>query len=129
MGGEMCFFLVLFWYSGVVDDSEAHTVFAVIPRFGEFNSRLGGREFPVRFTTGIRGQGLDLLDRFCKQTTVARGKSTIFPFRRENQQFCPLPVALQSTLRGPFLPCVPVGAKRSCPTMRQSTSGADLRRS
>jgi hypothetical protein len=66
----MSFFLVLFWYSAVVYDAGARTVFAVIPRFGEFNSRLGGCKFPVRFTTGIRGLRLDLLHRFCSQTTV-----------------------------------------------------------
>jgi hypothetical protein len=79
----MFFFLVLFWYSAVVYDAGTRTVFAVIPRFGEFNSRLGGYKFPVRFTTGIRGQRLDLLHRFCSQTTVAWAKSTKFPFRRE----------------------------------------------
>ena len=79
----MCFFLVLFWCSAIVDDAEVRTVFAAIPRFDDFNSRFGGREFPVRFTTGIRAQGLDFLNYFCSQTTVAWGKSTKFPFRRE----------------------------------------------
>jgi hypothetical protein len=79
----MFFFLVLFWYSAVVYDAGARTVFAVIPRFGEFNSRFGGCVFPVCIATGIRGQELDLLHRFCSQTTVAGGKSTKFPFRRE----------------------------------------------
>jgi hypothetical protein len=90
----MFIFLVLLWCSAVVYDAGARTVFAVIPRFGEFNSRLGGCKFPVRFTTGIRGLRLDLLHRFCSQTTVAWGKSTKFPFRRENRQFCPSTVAL-----------------------------------
>jgi hypothetical protein len=61
----------------------------VIPRFGGFNSLFGGREFPVRITTGIRKQGLDLLYHFCSQTTVAGAKSKKFPFRRENRQFLP----------------------------------------
>jgi hypothetical protein len=30
-------------------------------RFGEFGSRLGPREFPVRIATGIRSQALDLV--------------------------------------------------------------------
>jgi hypothetical protein len=38
-------------------------------------------------------------------------------------------VHMQSTMRGLSVPRVPVGAKRSCPTMRESPSGADLRRS
>ena len=38
-------------------------------------------------------------------------------------------VHMQSTTRGLSIPRVPVGAKRSCPTMRKSASGADLRRS
>ena len=79
----MFLFLVLLWCSAVVYDAGARTVFAVIPRFGEFNSRLGGCKFPVRFITGIRGLRLDLLHRFCSQTTVAWGKSAKFPFRRE----------------------------------------------
>jgi hypothetical protein len=89
-----CFFLVLFLGAAVADDAEARTVFAVIPRFGEFNSRLGGCKFPVRFTTGIRRQGLDLLDHFCNQKTVAWGKSTKFPLRRENCNYGPSTVAL-----------------------------------
>jgi hypothetical protein len=62
---------------------------AVIPRFGKFNPRFGGREFPVRFTMGIRKQGLDFLNHFCSQTTVAWGKSTKFPFRREKPAILP----------------------------------------
>ena len=52
-------------------------------RFGEFNSRLGRREFPVCAATGIRLQGLDLAYRFHVGTAVIRGKSTKFPVRRE----------------------------------------------
>jgi hypothetical protein len=52
-------------------------------RFGEFNSRLGCREFPVRAATGIRSQRFDLPYGFRGQTTVLWGKSTIFSVRRE----------------------------------------------
>jgi hypothetical protein len=47
---------------------------------------LGGREFPVRTTTGILWQGLDLSHRFCGQTAAIRGKSTKFPARREKPE-------------------------------------------
>jgi len=52
-------------------------------RFGEFNSRLGRREFPVRAATGIRSQRFDLPCGFRGQTMFLLGKSTIFPARRE----------------------------------------------
>ena len=58
-------------------------------RFGDFNSRLGRREFPVRAATGICCQGLDLPHRLRGQTAVSRGKSTKFPVRREKPGILP----------------------------------------
>jgi hypothetical protein len=48
-------------------------------RLGEFNSRLGGREFPVSTAAGICSQGCDLPHYFFSQTAVIRGKSKKFP--------------------------------------------------
>ncbi len=48
-------------------------------RFGEFSSRLGRLEFPVRVATGIGSQRLDFPHRFRGQTAVAWGKSVKFP--------------------------------------------------
>jgi hypothetical protein len=48
-------------------------------RFGEFNSRLGWLEFPVRAATGIGWQRLDLPHRFRGHRAVVRGKSAKFP--------------------------------------------------
>jgi hypothetical protein len=48
-------------------------------RLGEFDSRLGGREFPVSAATGIRSQRVDLPHYFFSQTAIIRGKSTKFP--------------------------------------------------
>jgi hypothetical protein len=52
-------------------------------RFGEINSPLGRREFPVRAATGIRWQGADLAHRLRGQTVAAQGKSVKFSLRRE----------------------------------------------
>jgi len=48
-------------------------------RFGEFNSRLGGREFPVSTATGIFSQRFDLPHPFSSQPAIIRGKSKKFP--------------------------------------------------
>ena len=52
-------------------------------QFGEVNSRLGLRKFPIRWTTGIWSQGLDLARHFCSQTAAEGGKSKKFPAQRE----------------------------------------------
>jgi hypothetical protein len=79
----MCLFLIFFWCSGFLDDLEARAFFAIDSRFGEFNSRLGRRKFPVRSATGIGSQWIDLLCRFFGQTALMWGKSKKFPVRRE----------------------------------------------
>ena len=86
----MFLFLVLLWCSAVVYDAGARTVFAVIPRFGEFNSRLGGCKFPVRITTGIREQELDLLHVFAAKRRL-RGENRLNSrFDGKNRQFLPV---------------------------------------
>jgi hypothetical protein len=82
-GGEMCLFLIFFWCSRVLGDVQARRFFAINSRFGEFNSRLGRREFPVRSATGIGSQAIDLLCRFFGQAALMWGKSKKFPVRRE----------------------------------------------
>jgi hypothetical protein len=78
----MCFFPVLFWCSAVVDDAEVRTVFAAIPRFG-------GRESPVRFSTGIRVQRLDFRNHFCSQQRLRGGIRRNSRFDGKNRQFLP----------------------------------------
>jgi hypothetical protein len=56
----MCVFLIFFWWSGVLGDLQGKRFFAINSRFGEFNTRLGRREFPVRSGTGIDSQEIDL---------------------------------------------------------------------
>jgi len=48
-------------------------------RLGEFYSRLGGREFPVRAATGIRSEGFVLPYYYSRRTAIVRAKSTKFP--------------------------------------------------
>jgi hypothetical protein len=71
--------LILFWCSAVVGRCGGPNILPNNSRFGEFNSRLGRREFPVCVATGIRLQGLDLAYRFHVETVAIRGKSTKFP--------------------------------------------------
>ncbi len=88
-GGEMCLFLIFFWCSRVLGDVQARRFFAINSRFGEFNSRLGRREFPVRSATGIGSQAIDLLCRFSGRAALAKVKSKKFPVRRETPESCP----------------------------------------
>ena len=81
--GEMGLFLLVVWCSIVVGRHGS--------RFGDFNFRLGRREFPVRGAAGICRQGLDLLYRLRGPTMVSRGKSTKFRFRREKPGISPHP--------------------------------------
>src|SRR5216683_2781010 len=85
----MCLFLIFFWCSGFLGNVEARIFFAINSRFGEFNSRLGRREFPVRSATGIGSQEIDLPCRFSGQTALAWGKSKKFPVRREKPGILP----------------------------------------
>src|SRR5712671_491053 len=88
-GGEMCLFLILFWCSSVLGDVQARRFFAINSRFGEVNSRLGRREFPVRSATGIGSQAIDLLCRFSGRAALAKVKSKKFSVRRETPESCP----------------------------------------
>ena len=72
-GERMCFLVV-------VGRSGRSTINS---RFGEINSRLGRREFPISFATGIHQQGLDLPTVFAANWEVSRGKSQKIPSRRE----------------------------------------------
>jgi hypothetical protein len=79
-------------------------------RFGQFNSRLGGREFPVRSATGIRSQEFDLPHHFFGQTAIIRGKSTKFPVStRKTGNFA----LIGGTGRGSALPAAPPARQQS----------------
>jgi hypothetical protein len=78
----MWLFLVLLWCfaavgRGVVGDNSRNS------RFGEFNSRLGQRKFPIGSATGIGSQDNDLACGFRDRTTLFGTKSMNFPFERE----------------------------------------------
>src|SRR5713101_5474035 len=75
----MCLFLVLYWCSAVVKRCGGPNIFADNSRFGDFNSRLGRRKFPLRAATGISWQALDLAHCFYGQMAVIWAKSTKFP--------------------------------------------------
>jgi hypothetical protein len=75
----MCLVLLLFWCSAVVGRCVCSNILHDNSRFGELDSRLGPREFPVRIATGIRSQALDFAPRFCGQTAALWGKSMKFP--------------------------------------------------
>jgi len=79
----MGLFLLVVWCSIVVGRYGS--------RFGDFNSRLGQREFPVRGAAGICRQGLDLLCRLRGPMVALWGKSAKFPFRREKPGISPHP--------------------------------------
>jgi hypothetical protein len=91
----MGLFLLVVWCSIVVGRYGS--------RFGNFNSRLGRREFPVRGATQVTGicrQALDLLCRLRGPTVASRGKWKKFPFRREKPGISPDPSQERSHLSG-----------------------------
>jgi hypothetical protein len=79
----MCLLIVLSWGWAMVRHGGGRILFSRHSRFGEFNSRLGQCEFPVRPATGIRWQQLDLACSFGGQRWVLSGKSAKFPVQRE----------------------------------------------
>ena len=54
----MCLLLALFLCSAIVERCGGPNHFSRNSRLGEFNSRLGGYEFPFRAATGIHRKGL-----------------------------------------------------------------------
>jgi hypothetical protein len=74
----MCLFMFLFWYIAGFNS-----------RLALFYSRLGFCKFPIRVTTGIGPQGLDLADHFPGETAAADGKSKNFPVQREKPGIAP----------------------------------------
>jgi hypothetical protein len=89
---EMGLSLVLFCCAAVVRRCGGPIILGDSSRFGEFNSRLHRREFPVRGATGICWQAVDLPHCLCGQTAVIWGKSTKFPARWEKPGILPLTV-------------------------------------
>jgi hypothetical protein len=55
----MYFLLILFSFMEVAGLFGDRSPFSRNSQFGKFNSRSGGRKFPVRAITGIWSQGLD----------------------------------------------------------------------
>jgi hypothetical protein len=48
-------------------------------RFGEFNSRLGQKKFPVQLLTGIWLQIIDIMGKFWNKAMPQKTKSRFFP--------------------------------------------------
>ena len=83
----MGLFLLVVWCSIVVGRHGS--------RFGDFNFRLGRREFPVRGAAGICRQGLDLLYRLREPNGGFVGKIDEIPVSTgKTGNFCPPTAAL-----------------------------------
>src|SRR5689334_10171871 len=74
----MYLFLVLSWCWW-----EAYTLFPIISRFGEINSRLGQREFPFEGATGIARKPLISCAVFAAGRGLFGRNRKNFPVRRE----------------------------------------------
>jgi hypothetical protein len=79
----MYLFLILLWYMAIMGRFGGPNPISRNSRFGESNSRLGVRKFPIRGTTGIWSQGIDLAYSFLGQPASEGAKSTKFPSQRE----------------------------------------------
>jgi hypothetical protein len=82
----MYLFLILLWCAAVTEACSGPNIVgdnSRNSRFGEFNSRLGQRKFPIRSATGIGSQDNDLARSFRDRTVLFGGKSMNFPFERE----------------------------------------------
>jgi hypothetical protein len=66
--GDVSRSISIFWCLAAVRSN----ILADNSRFGEFNSRLGPREFPVGIAAGILSQALDLDPLFTDERRVCR---------------------------------------------------------
>jgi hypothetical protein len=74
-GGEVCLFLILYWCSAFAESWDGPSILGPNSRnsrFGRINSRLGGCKFPLRATTGICRQPVDLLESFTAEWHFCR---------------------------------------------------------
>jgi hypothetical protein len=82
----VCLFLILYWCSAFAESRDGPSILGPNSRnsrFGRINSRLGGCKFPLRATTGICRQPVDLLESFLPRNGTFVGKSRKFPVQRE----------------------------------------------
>ena len=79
----MYLILIPLWYVPVVRRFGAASTISRNSRFGGFNSRLGLKKFPIRVTTGIRSQSLELLRFSWGQMAAEGGESQKFPYPGE----------------------------------------------
>src|SRR5262249_45819333 len=80
--GAMGFLLVLLWCWTVAGDALRHN-----SRFGVFNSRLGGRKFPLPALRELAGKGLIHLAVFAAKTAVIGQNGENSRFDGNNREF------------------------------------------
>jgi len=88
---EMGLLLVLFGCAAVVRRCGGPIILGDSSRFGEFNSRLHRREFPVRVATGICWQGLICLTVFAAEWRLPEENRRNSRLAGKNREFCPWP--------------------------------------
>jgi len=85
----MCLLLILFWCSAVVRGWGVPKILGENSRFGEFNSRLGRREFPFALLREFARKGLIYLAVFAAKMAGAGENRRNSRFVGKNREFCP----------------------------------------